>query len=376
MQSIRDATQPNPTSQYVVGTVTHLERQFDVLPAGGISANHFLSMDAYSAAMAFVEGAFTVQGDVFAAIRFFLRHSHSKLRDAWSYIGARMGSLWIDLWPGSKARAQREIQFHYDRSNQFYGLFLDSRMQYSSADYSDPRRSLEEAQLAKLDHICGALDLRPQERFLDVGCGWGGLITHAAERFGALARGCTMSRQQYEFAKNEVEARGLADRVTVKIEDYRDLRGQFDKIASVGMFEHVGRSRLKLYFERMHAMLKSDGLFLNRGVIRPEQTTDGAETLFLQKRVFPGGELAHLSDVVRTAGLAGFEVVSAQDLRLHYARTCRDWVDRLQTNAAECRRLVGETTYRTWLLYLAASAVNFEDGHTSAAELVFAKNPA
>ncbi|MGH9665622.1 MAG: class I SAM-dependent methyltransferase, partial [Bryobacteraceae bacterium] len=201
------------------------------------------------------------------------------------------------------------------------------------------------------------------------------LVTNAAECFGAESVGCTMSRQQYEFALDEVQTRGLSGRVLIKIEDYRDLRGSFDKIASIGMFEHVGRSRLKLYFERMYKLLSGSGLFLNRGVVRPERTTDGAETLFLQKRVFPGGELARLSEVVRIAGRAGFEVLSVKDLRLHYARTCRAWVEHLQRNAGECRNLVDDATYRTWLLYLAASAVNFEDGKTDATELVLAKSP-
>jgi cyclopropane-fatty-acyl-phospholipid synthase len=200
-------------------------------------------------------------------------------------------------------------------------------------------------------------------------------VTYAAERFGVDALGCTVSPQQYEFARNEVQTRRLSGRVSVEIKDYRDLKGTFDKVASVGMFEHVGRSRLRLYFERMRDLLAGDGLFLNRGVVRPEGTTDGAETLFLQKRVFPGGELASLSEVVRTVGLAGFEVLSVKDLRLHYAQTCRAWVDQLQRNAVECRRLVDDETYRTWLLYLAASAVNFEDGNTDAVEVVLAKSP-
>lgn len=374
------ATSSKPT---LVNTPSHTFAQsteypgrgFEVITQDGIPLEHFLQLDAYSAAMAFVQGQFTIRGDLFAAIRFFLHHPHSTVRSAWFSLAARLGHLANSLVPGSKARAVREIGFHYDRSNEFYCQFLDSRMQYSTADFSDPARSLEEAQQAKLDHICRALHLKAGERFLDVGCGWGGLITYAAERFGVQAVGCTLSQQQREFAERVMEDRGLKDRITIERMDYRDLEGRFDKISSVGMFEHVGRSRLPLYFERMNQLLSDDGLFLNRGIVRPEGVRDGPETLFLQRSVFPGGELVSLSEVLRIAGRTGFEVVRVEGLRLQYARTCREWVSRLQQNSEACHKLVDNATYRTWLLYLAASAVNFEDGQTDDVEIVFAKSP-
>ncbi len=165
----------------------------------------------------------------------------------------------------------------------------------------------------------------------------------------------------------------LAGSVSVEVIDYRDLNGTFDKIASVGMFEHVGRSRLRGYFKKMYSLLNGGGRFLNRGVVRPENVRDDPETLFLQKKVFPGGELVHLDDVVSEGERAGFEVIGTEDLREHYALTCRAWVKNLEKRADTCRFLVGDSTYRTWLLYLAASAVSFEDGRTGAAQVLFAK---
>jgi cyclopropane-fatty-acyl-phospholipid synthase len=165
----------------------------------------------------------------------------------------------------------------------------------------------------------------------------------------------------------------LEQTATVCYCDYRKVQGCFDKIASVGMFEHVGRVRLSRYFAKVHALLRPGGLFLNRGVIRPRGMSSDAETLFLQRHVFPDGELVYLDDVIREGERAGFEVVGFRDLRLHYARTCRRWVENLQQKAEHCRALVGEATYRTWLLYLAASTVNFEDGRIEAAQVVFSK---
>ena len=169
---------------------------------------------------------------------------------------------------------------------------------------------------------------------------------------------------------------GLDDRVTVGIVDYRDLDGSFDKIASVGMFEHVGPRRLAGYFKKVKALLKPGGLFLNRGLIRPEGVADDAETLFVQKSVFPGGELVHLADLIREGENAGLEPIEMHDTRKHYARTCRAWVARLQQNAKACRTLVGEPAYRTWLLYLAASALNLEEGCLGSTEVLFQKKAA
>jgi cyclopropane-fatty-acyl-phospholipid synthase len=276
-------------------------------------------------------------------------------------------------WARSRGVTARQVSFHYDRSNEFYTQFLDSRMVYSCAYFQSADVPLEQAQLAKLDYICRKLNVRRGERFLDVGCGWGGLLVHCAERYGAQATGCTVSSCQAQYVRDLINSRGLRAEVSLREVDYRDLAGRYDKIASVGMFEHEGRHRLGRYFGRMYALLQDDGLFLNHGIVRPENVKDGPETLFLQREVFPGGGLVHLSDVVREAGEAGFEVLDIENLRPHYALTCRAWAQRLRQNAGHCCRLIGETAYRTWLLYITASALSFEDGGTDVFQVLLVK---
>jgi cyclopropane-fatty-acyl-phospholipid synthase len=269
--------------------------------------------------------------------------------------------------------AARQVSFHYDRSNEFYKQFLDSRMVYSCAYFRNAGVALEEAQPAKLDHICRKLNVQSTERFLDIGCGWGGLLIHCAERYGAQATGCTLSSCQAQYAQDLINSHGLQTTISVRVADYRDITGQYDKIASVGVFEHAGRHQLARYFRQVRALLQDDGLFLNHGIVRPEGVEDGPETLFLRREVFPGGDLAHLSDVVREAGEAGFEVLDAENLRPHYALTCRAWEQRLRKNADRCRRLIGEAAYRTWLLYISASALSFEEGGTDVFQILLAK---
>jgi cyclopropane-fatty-acyl-phospholipid synthase len=182
-----------------------------------------------------------------------------------------------------------------------------------------------------------------------------------------------LSQQQLDFARDTLKRQKLEQRVCVDLRDYREAGGSYEKIVSVGMFEHVGYRGLPDYFKKVYSLLTPRGLFLNRGVIRPQGVSDGAETLFLQKHVFPGGELVHLDDVIREGERAGLHAIGLRDLRSHYALTCRRWVENLQRNAAHCRVLVGQAAYRTWLLYLAASAVSFEDGRTGAAQVLFEK---
>lgn len=327
----------------------------------------------YSAATAFIRGDFDIHGDIISAIRFKKATSRLSWRDVLSATAARLDPRRLDSWFQPRRRAARDIRFHYDRSNNFYQAFLDSQMVYSCAYFKDETKGLDEAQNAKLDHICRKLDLRPDESFLDVGCGWGALVIRAAEKFGALATGCTLSLQQDLFAARRVLEKHIEKRVAIHECDYRKLGGRFSKIASVGMFEHVGRKRLQEYFRKVFDLLDDNGLFLNHGILRPEGASDGPETLFLQRKVFPGGELATLSTVMREAGRAGFEVLDVENLRPHYALTCRHWVERLRQNATECLKHVDQETYRTWLLYLAGSALNFETGTTDLCEILMAK---
>lgn len=226
-------------------------------------------MDEYFVAKAFVKGQLTVEGDLCAGIRFFRQHESQFVHHWWFSLAARLKQLADSLRNGRSAVAHN-IRFHYGRSNAFYQQFLDSRMLYSAAHFDQMDCSLEDAQVSKLDRICRDLDLHPEERFLDVGCGWGGLVIHAAERFGACATGCTLSQDQLEFARAVVKDHNMERRVAIEHTDYRDLQGRFDKIASVGMFEHVGRRQLSDYFRKIHSLLNDGGLFLNRGIVRPE----------------------------------------------------------------------------------------------------------
>jgi len=182
-----------------------------------------------------------------------------------------------------------------------------------------------------------------------------------------------LSHSQAEFIRATLADRGLHNRVHVSETDFQTLQGRFDKIASVGMFEHLGRRRLKAYFSYIANLITDEGLFLNHGITRPQTVTDGAETYFLQKHVFPGGELVHVSDVCRSAEEAGFEIIDAENMRPHYALTCRAWVNRLHSNADKCAQFVARQTYRTWLLYLAACAASFEEGSTDIYQFLLAK---
>ncbi len=337
--------------------------------------SEFDRADVYSAAKSFIRGEIDIHGDLFAAIQWKRQTARAGLRSR-AMSSAVRNVPRTESWFQSRRKAAGNIRFHYDRSNAFFTQFLDSRLVYSCAYFKNPDWSLDQAQEAKLDHICRKLDLRPGERFLDIGCGWGGLVLHAAARYGALATGCTLSLQQFEYAARAVSERGLCGLVTIHEKDYRDLDGRFDKIASVGMFEHVGVRRLPAYFRKAQSLLAEGGLFLNHGIARPGSVRRDAESLFLRRKVFPGGELASLTDTVRAAEAAGFEVLDVENLRPHYALTCRAWVRNLQANEEACRRVVDRGTYRTWLLFLAASALAFEEGATEIHQVLMAKRGA
>lgn len=333
--------------------------------------SRILHLDAYRAAMAFVNGEFDVEGDLVAAVDFWSRRPkpHSLLTLAL----ALAPRLRIEHWFQSRAKARHNIEFHYDRSNEFYRTFLDRRMVYSCGYFDRADRTLDHAQEAKLDLVCRKLDVRAGDSFLDIGCGWGALVTWAVERYGASGVGCTLSRRQHEAGVRLIGERGLAGRARIELIDYRDVGGQFARIASVGMVEHVGRKRLPEYFRTIATRLDHSGLFLNHGIVRPSSTREDASGQFLQRRVFPGGELASLPEMLGAAEHAGFEVLDVENLRPHYALTCRAWVRRLQANRETCTAMVGDATYRTWLLYLAASACGFEQGTTEVHQTLLAK---
>jgi cyclopropane-fatty-acyl-phospholipid synthase len=273
---------------------------------------------------------------------------------------------------------QANIQHHYDVSNAFYGLWLDQRMVYSCAYFRNETDTLEEAQTQKLDHICRKLMLEPGQEFLDIGCGWGALILRAAQAYGVSATGITLSRNQYDHVTARIKEAGLEKRVRVELRDYLDLPAAplYDKIASVGMFEHVGIPNYRRYFGKIRRLLKPGGLVLNHGITH---NWLGGTSLgsgigdFVEEYVFPGGQLAHVSRVIQGLAADGLELIDAEALREHYARTLWHWTDRLEANAEAARREVGEERFRVWRIYLAGSAHAFDRGWLSIYQLLAGK---
>lgn len=260
------------------------------------------------------------------------------------------------------------IRFHYDLSNAFYALFLDPEMVYTCAYFPRPDMDLAQAQAAKLDMICRKLRLQPGERFLDIGCGWGGLVCHAAQHYGVKAHGVTLAQEQFGFAQAKIVRLGLQDRVTVELKDYRhvDTPEGFDKIASIGMFEAVGIDNHDLYFAQMRRLLRPRGIYLHHAIARPAKRDmtrfrrQRAEYKALTTFIFPGGELDTVGMSINGLERNGFEVHDVEAWREHYARTCRAWTQALYANRDAAAAEVGWPKTRLWLLYLAGCALAFE----------------
>ena len=270
------------------------------------------------------------------------------------------------------------ISHHYDVSNAFYRMWLDTRMVYSCAYFHSASDSLDDAQAHKLDHICRKLRLARDERFLDIGCGWGALIFWAAQNYGVQATGITLSRNQYEHVRAQIQALGLTGRVRVELMDYNDLPDveAFDKIASVGMFEHVRPQNYRRYFGKIRKILVPGGFVLNHGITHnglTQRSLGSGIGEFVEEYVFPGGGLAHVARVIEGLAAQDLEVVDAEALREHYAKTLWNWVDRLEANADAARREVGEEKFRVWRIYMAGSAHAFDRGWLSLWQLLAGK---
>jgi cyclopropane-fatty-acyl-phospholipid synthase len=268
-----------------------------------------------------------------------------------------------------------DISYHYDVGNDFYRLWLDQYMIYSCGYFHSGTEDIDAAQQQKLDHICRKLMLKPGERLLDIGCGWGGLLHWAAQHYGITGVGITLSEQQYDYARRWLEADKLSDRVEIKLQDYRDLKDaqSFDKIVSVGMYEHVGLANLPRYFAIIARLLRPGGIFLNDGVVTTDpqskaQGPPGGE--FIDRYVFPGGALPHLSRAIAEIAHAGLEVTDAEDQRAHYARTLRLWTRRLKARRDEAIHAAGAERYRIWLIYLAGMAYAFDRGWLTNAQVL------
>jgi cyclopropane-fatty-acyl-phospholipid synthase len=301
-------------------------------------------------------------------------HIDGKLSDVIA-IGNKLASRFYDPTSENASKFRRyfggfhnrkidkdSIHYHYDVSNEFYQLWLDPGMIYSCAYFENGDEDLATAQVKKLDHILTKIRVKPDDRLLDIGCGWGGLVIRAAEKFGAKCVGITLSENQYEMARERVKAAGLEKRVEIRIQDYRDIKEKFDRITSVGMFEHVGLRYLKNYFRIIHDLLVDDGIAMNHGITSsdPEsnETPFGGGD-FIEKYVFPHGELPHIGLVLKTMQQGGLEAHDVENLRHHYARTCGIWADNFENNAESIKKMVDEKRYRIWRVYLAGCSYAF-----------------
>jgi cyclopropane-fatty-acyl-phospholipid synthase len=335
------------------------------------SLTYLVSPDLMKLGEAYVEGHIDVEGrlaDIFEVGERFARSAAPSRRLA----GLKR------MVTHTRKVDKRSIEYHYDVSNEFYGLWLDANMVYSCAYYKSENDSLAQAQENKLDHILTKLRVKPGDRLLDIGCGWGALVIRAAKKYGAIATGITLSENQHTLAKERIKAEGLEGRCEVRIQDYRDVPGEgvFDKIASVGMFEHVGLKNLPVYFRKIYSLLADGGLALNHGItsVDPDSKSVGLGAGdFIDRYVFPNGELPHISLVLNTMSAAGFECTDVESLRRHYAKTCAAWADGLERNRARAIELAGDRRYRIWSVYLAGCAHAFASNWINIYQVLSAK---
>jgi cyclopropane-fatty-acyl-phospholipid synthase len=330
---------------------------------------HLLRPSLDALGRAYVEGRLEVEGEVGRIIEVAVSLAKRGVRPV-----GRLGRLFSRAGHNREQDAEA-IAYHYDVSNAFYRLWLDEAMVYSCGYFRRPDATLEEAQRDKIDLILRKIQLQPGQHLLDIGCGWGALIIRAAQQ-GARATGITLSQNQYELAKARIADAGVADRCDVQLADYRDVRGQYDRITSVGMFEHVGLKNLRGYFSRIRELLVDGGVALNHGITATDpdsgETPWGAGS-FIDRYVFPRGELPHLSLALREMAAAGLEAVDVENLRMHYARTLRHWSQRFESAAEAARAEVGDKRFRIWRMYLAGCAYAFEQHWTSIHQIVAVK---
>ncbi|MFA5867345.1 MAG: cyclopropane-fatty-acyl-phospholipid synthase family protein [Actinomycetota bacterium] len=354
--------------------------------------NMFLNVSDLTLGEAYIFDDFDIEGDIEAAYQVaeWMIDQGISLTDK-----ARLGHMLLKLparqrtsGSGSAAglsgethsreRDRQAINYHYDVSNDFYSLWLDKNMVYSCAYFATPSDDIDTAQEQKLDYICRKLRLKPGERLLDIGCGWGGLVMFAVREYGVIAEGVTLSESQAELANQLIREAGLTDRCRVNVRDYRDLNDEngYDKLVSVGMFEHVGSALLRTYFKQAFRLLKPGGVFLNHGIAscipigeKPKLTGP----TFFSEYVFPDGELTNVSKSLTEAELAGFEVRDVESLREHYALTLRNWVSRLEDSRDAAVRETDETTYRIWRLFMSASAYGFRTDRINVYQALLAK---
>ena len=333
------------------------------------AVRYLLSPSLYNLGTAYVEGAIDVTGranDMIAVVGLLAANS------------GPCGRLLRALRSITHTRAidAAAVSYHYDVSNDFYAAWLDPAMVYSCAYFENGDETLAQAQRKKIDHILTKIDLRPGHTLLDIGCGWGALVIRAAQRHGARCVGITLSENQARHARAQVERAGVGHLVEIRLEDYRDVRGKFDRITSVGMFEHVGVRHLPEYFGRINALLADDGLAMNHGLTTTNtnsKTAPFGAGEFIQRYVFPHGELAHLGTVLTAMQEGGLEALDVENLRRHYARTCALWTDNFEAKAEQIKLLTDPRKFRIWHVYLAGCTYAFEHDWISLYQVVCGK---
>lgn len=340
---------------------------------------HLASGHVGRLADAYVRGELEIEGQLRDVVEVAAALAGDPVRrgrsSAWARWLGRLRSRW---WAHRLARDSLQVRSHYDVSDDFYGLWLDPLRVYSCAYFADAGMTLAQAQQAKLELVCRKLQLRTGQRLLDIGAGWGALLLWAAQHHGVRGLGITLSHNQHAHMQRLIEAAGLRGRVEARLLDYRQLRDDegFDRIASVGMFEHVGQGQLRAYFDTLHRLLRPGGLLLNHGIAaggidNPELGAGIGD--FIEKHIFPGGELVHVSRAMRELSRSGLELVDAECLRPHYARTLWAWSDNLERQLDRARALTSDSTVRAYRLYLACSAMGFERGWLSLYQLLAAR---
>lgn len=342
------------------------------LPTPG-SLRYFLPPSLDNLADGYVGAHFDVQGKAQDIVEVAAR-----LAQVGVPMQGRFGRLFRTLGH-ERVKDAHAIEHHYDVSNDFYRLWLDPAMVYSCAYFPSGTESLADAQSAKLDHILNKIMLKPGERLLDIGCGWGALALRAAQKYGANVVGITLSKNQYALACERIAQAGLSKQIEIRLQDYRDLDlhdGHFDKITSVGMFEHVGLKNLEPYFAKVHSLLKEGGLVLNHGITSTDpcsRSTPLGASRFIEKYVFPNGELPHISLALKDMQTAGLEALDVECLRRHYSRTLACWSANYENQGAAIRAMVDETTYRVWRIYLAGCAHAFSQNWVSLYQVLACK---
>jgi cyclopropane-fatty-acyl-phospholipid synthase len=335
------------------------------------AVRYLLSPSLYNLGSAYVEGAIEVSGRAADMIAIVNALAKTTLKEKHGVFARVMHSM-----VHTREKDAEAIRYHYDVSNEFYSAWLDPALVYSCAYFENGDEDLATAQRKKIDHILAKIDLRPGQRLLDIGCGWGALVIRAAQRYGAHCVGVTLSENQAMLAREQVERAGLQHLVEIRLQDYRDVDGQFDRITSVGMFEHVGIAHLAEYFRRINALLAPGGVVMNHGLTTTDVDSRGTPYgggEFINRYVFPHGELAHLSTVIRTMQEGGLEVRDVENLRRHYARTCAIWTDNFEANAERIQQLTDPKRFRIWHVYLAGCTYAFNNDWISLYQIVCGK---